>query len=435
METERQNNVRHVPANEFCSSIFDGTHDSPKRQPSGRKLVTGKQLKNNEILLDDAYFISEEDYKNIIVRSGVQVSDVLFTTIGTVGEVCRVITPADYAIKNIGVFRPKHREDSAWLYYYFLSPQGKTNVESLKRGSTQQFLGLKELRDFPIPTPGDQNFRSGDPSILESLASKISNNRKIATSLETIVSSIFRSWFVDFDPVQAKRNGEKPPGISEETAALFPNNFVESAVGPIPFGWQLKPVGDVLEVAGGATPSTSNSDYWGGEIIWTTPKDLSTNKGLITTGSARTLTEEGLIKISSGVLPVHSVIMSCRAPIGYLSINAVPTAVNQGCITLRNSEFFSPLYLVNWVLSNMQEIKNRAGGATFAEISRKAFKEIPFIIPTTEILNAFSELASPIVEQLESLTRENEALAAIINLLLPRLISGEIEIPEEMLAL
>jgi type I restriction enzyme S subunit len=126
--------------------------------------------------------------------------------------------------------------------------------------------------------------------------------------------------------------------------------------------------------------------------------------------------------------------MSCRAPIGYLSINAVPTAVNQGFITLRRDELFSPLYVLFWIRANMREILNRAGGATFAEITRKAFKEIPFVKPPNDILSAYSKLAAPILFELESLTRENQTLFALRDSLLPRLISGELQIPEEMMA-
>jgi restriction endonuclease S subunit len=190
----------------------------------------------------------------------------------------------------------------------------------------------------------------------------------------------------------------------------------------------------VIEVGGGTTPSTTNSTYWDGEHCWTTPKDLSSQNGLITTGSIRKITDLGLAQISSGLLPINSVLMSCRAPIGYISINAVPTAVNQGFITLKNSTEYHCLYLVNWIKANMQEILNRAGGATFAEITRKAFREIPFLIPVPLLLKKYTEVSHPIVMQLQELTRQTDILKSLRDLLLPRLISGELQIPEEMLA-
>jgi type I restriction enzyme S subunit len=258
-------------------------------------------------------------------------------------------------------------------------------------------------------------------------------NRSIAETLEDIAQALFKSWFIDFDPVKTKVTGAAPAGMDDETASLFPDSIVDSEIGEIPRGWQVQPIGEVFSVAGGTTPTTSNPAFWEGEHVWITPKDLSRQSSLITTGSARSLTDEGLRQISSGLLAIHSVLMSSRAPIGYLSINAVPVAVNQGFITLKKDEFFSPLYVLFWVRANMREILSRAGGATFAEITRKAFKEIPFLKPPNEILSKYSKFSQPILLALENLTRENESLLALRDTLIPRLISGELVIPDEML--
>ena len=126
--------------------------------------------------------------------------------------------------------------------------------------------------------------------------------------------------------------------------------------------------------------------------------------------------------------------MSCRAPIGYISVNAVPTAVNQGFIALKSSEIFPALFLTSWLESNMQEIKSRAGGATFAEITRKTFRELSFLVPNQNVLDNYSKITMPILKQLKQLTLQNKNLQEMRNSLLPRLISGELPIPEEMLA-
>jgi type I restriction enzyme S subunit len=221
--------------------------------------------------------------------------------------------------------------------------------------------------------------------------------------------------------------------MDDATAALFPDSMEDSEVGPIPMGWKLSQIGDEVDCVGGSTPSTSNSEFWDGDIFWTTPKDLSRLIGLVTTSSERRITSKGLQKISSGVLPVHSVLMSSRAPIGYLSINAVPSAINQGFIALRHNPRFAPLYLLFWLQTNMAEIKNRAGGGTFAEISKSAFKSIPFVVPDGETLQKFGEISEPILLQLTALTLQNQELIELRDALLPRLISGELQIPEEML--
>lgn len=332
-------------------------------------------------------------------------------------------------IKNtIRIFPKSDDIDLKYFYYMTKSPDFWP-----LRGSAQPFISQTDIREKVVKIPEiAAQWQIGQ--ILFDIENKIQANSVLAETLEGIAQTVFKSWFIDFDPVKAKMAGEMPEGMDAEITALFPSSLVESEIGLIPEGWSVNPIGDALEVAGGATPSTKNSAFWGGEFTWTTPKDLSIQEGLITTGSARTLTREGLAKVSSGLLPVNSVVMSCRAPIGYLSINAVPTAVNQGCITLRNSTNFSPLFVLNWLRANMQEVLNRAGGGTFAEISRKSFKEIPMLLPSQAISDAYSAIANPILAQLENLTRENETLVAIRDSMLPRLISGELQIPEEILA-
>jgi type I restriction enzyme S subunit len=217
------------------------------------------------------------------------------------------------------------------------------------------------------------------------------------------------------------------------TAALFPDSMKDSELGPIPDRWTATQIGEEVECVGGSTPSTSNPEFWDGDVYWTTPKDLSRQVGLVTTSSERRITSKGLQKISSGVLPVHSVLMSSRAPIGYLSITAVPSAINQGFIALRHNPRFAPLYLLFWLQMNMAEIKNRAGGGTFAEISKSAFKSIPFVVPDGETLQKFDEISKPILLQLTALSLQNQELIELRDALLPRLISGELQIPEKML--
>jgi type I restriction enzyme S subunit len=285
-------------------------------------------------------------------------------------------------------------------------------------------------QEIPVPAVKEQDRIN---SFIATLDRKIQLNTALASTLERIAQSVFRSWFVDFDPVKAKMAGKKPFGMDDATAALFPDSMEDSELGPIPVGWKLSQIGYEVECLGGSTPSTSNPEFWDGDICWTTPKDLSKQTGLVTTSSERRITNKGLERISSGVLPVDSVLMSSRAPIGYLSINAVPTAINQGFIALRHNPKFAPLYLLFWLQKNMAEIKNRAGGGTFAEISKSAFKSIPFVVPDEVTLKKFGEISGPILRQLTALTLQNRELIELRDSLLPRLISGELRIPEEML--
>ena len=318
-----------------------------------------------------------------------------------------------------------------YLYYVVLNDRKAL----IGKGSGSIFTNLKteilKSHEIFLPTILEQKRISDALGHIDDL---IALNIAKSKTIENIAQTIFKSWFIDFDPVKAKMVDEKPAGMDAATAALFPDSMEESEIGVIPNGWEIAPIGNALDVGGGTTPSTTNSTYWDGEHCWTTPKDLSSQIGIITTSSTRKITDLGLAQISSGLLPINSVLMSCRAPIGYVSINAVPTAVNQGFITMKHSAEFHPLYVLNWINANMQEIHNRAGGATFAEITRKAFRDIPFLKPANTLMKKYAELMEPLLKELEQLTRQTENLQVVRDLLLPRLISGELQIPEEMLA-
>jgi type I restriction enzyme S subunit len=317
-----------------------------------------------------------------------------------------------------------------FLYYIFINDRKKLVAQGTGSVFTNLKTDILKNHQILLPSLEEQRWIAETLSELDDL---IQTNVSIAVTLVEIAETVFKAWFIDFDPVKAKMASEKPLGIDDATSALFPDSMEDSEVGPIPMGWKLSQIGDEVECVGGSTPSTSNSEFWDGDIFWTTPKDLSRQIGLVTTSSERRITSKGLQRISSGVLPVNSVLMSSRAPIGYLSINAVPTAINQGFIALRKNSRFAPLFLLFWLKTNMAEIKNRAGGGTFAEISKNAFKSIPFVVPDEETMQKFDELAEPILLQLTALTLQNQELIEMRESLLPRLISGELQIPQDLL--
>ncbi|MDA3799752.1 MAG: restriction endonuclease subunit S [Kiritimatiellae bacterium] len=196
-----KNNWKIVPASEFCNSVRDGTHDSPKQVEYGKLLVTSRHITGNRLDLSSAYNISSEDYESINKRSNVDQWDVLFTMIGTVGEPCLVSSKPDYAIKNIGLFKSKTETHGKYLYYYLCSPEAQHHTESHSQGTTQQYIPLGELRKFPIYYPEDENEMLAITHILGSLDDKIDLNRRMNEALEGMAQTLFKSWFVDFDPV------------------------------------------------------------------------------------------------------------------------------------------------------------------------------------------------------------------------------------------
>jgi type I restriction enzyme S subunit len=297
-------------------------------------------------------------------------------------------------------------------------------------GATMPNLNTGILSAVPIDLPPLQT-QLNIAAMLGALDDRITLLRETNATLEAIAQALFKSWFVDFDPVRAKQEGRAPEGMSDATAALFHDSFEESAVGLVPKGWKVAPVGDVVESVGGGTPDTKEASYWEpAEHCWTTPKDLSGIPSPVLLTTERKLSTKGLAKVGSGLLPAGTLLMSSRAPIGYLAIAQVPLAVNQGYIAILPDSELPPLFMLFWCQQNMESIKGRANGSTFMEISKKAFRPIPIIVPPQTLLDAFLGVAVPLFERLVENERQAQTLATLRDTLLPRLISGQLRLPE-----
>lgn len=320
-----------------------------------------------------------------------------------------------------------------YLYNLYRVEKYRLKAAYADTGTTVRALPAEVLEEQIVPLP-DLPTQQAINDMISMIDQQIANNKALSRNLETLAQSMFKSWFIDFDPVHAKSKNEKPFGMDDATSALFPSSFETSEKGKIPKGWSISPIHEEVLFCGGGTPSTKKKEYWDGEFLWTTPRDLSKQVGLITVDSERKITEAGVQKISSKLLPKLSVLMSSRAPIGYLSIAAFPTAINQGFIGFPAQEKWPPLFLLNWLYFNLHEITSRSGGGTFAEINRTSFRTIPFIVPPRQLVDIYRNETSPALEMMISKSLENTKLEQARSRLLNSLISNELEIPTEMIA-
>jgi type I restriction enzyme S subunit len=253
-----------------------------------------------------------------------------------------------------------------------------------------------------------------------------------------MAQEIFRDWFVDFGPVSRKLAGETDPvsimggltpdlGRAAELAVIFPADFGDDG---LPLGWVERAVGDLVEISGGSTPSTADKDLWQpAEHRWATPKDLSNMSDLALFDTGRRISSTGLGKITSGLLPSGTVLLSSRAPIGYLAIAQAPVAINQGFIALKTTPDVGSAYLYLWCKANMDAILANANGSTFQEISKKNFRPITSPLPSNlAVVRAFGDIAQPLIDRIVSGAAENRVLAETRDYLLPRLMSGEVRV-------
>lgn len=353
----------------------------------------------------------------------------------TLGYAAKVpATPGTTYLHNqrVGLVLMKGEEQVRrdWLHYLMRTDHYRAWVVGSASGTTVKHTSPSRIESYSfIAPPVAQQVASAE--LLDGLDRRIDNLRQTNATLEAIAQALFKSWFVDFDPVRAKAEGREPEGMDAVTAALFPSEFEDSELGQIPRGWRVDEIGRVADCVGGATPSTKDEAFWtDGVHHWATPKDLSGLQAPILTTTDRLITDAGVARISSGLLPTGTLLMSSRAPIGYLAISAVRTAINQGFIAMPPGGQLPPDYLLFWARTNMELIKQKANGSTFMEISKSAFRPIKVVVPSPEVIAAFSAIVEPLLKRIELNEHQKSTLAETRDTLLPRLISGKLRLSE-----
>lgn len=439
-------------------SLIDCDHKTPKAQDRGLPYVGIPQLKDGRIDLDGVRLISQKDFVKWTRKAKPTPNDVVLSRRCNPGETAYVPDNFNFALgQNLVLLRADGEKVlPTFLRWIVQGPNWWQQVgKYINVGAVFDSLKCADIPKFEIKLPPLTAQRK-IVDILGTIDDKIELNRQINQNLEQMAQAIFKSWFVDFDPVKAKinaiENGQDPERAAmcaisgknndqidqltpeqfahiSATAGLFPNELVESELGLIPKGWGWSNIGREVDVVGGGTPSTKVKEFWDDGIYnWTTPRDLSGVQENILLGTARKITKAGLDKISSGLLPIDTVLLSSRAPVGYLALAKCPVAINQGYIAMKCSARLSPEFVLQWAISVMDEIKQRASGTTFAEISKKNFRDIPVLVPDAKVVIKFQQQAAVVYEKIKTFIEESKSLEEIRDTLLPKLLSGEIEL-------
>jgi type I restriction enzyme S subunit len=233
---------KFIPAQQYCVKVFDGTHDTPKPFEIGYPLVTSKNILGRKLNLKDTYNISKEDYFAVQKRSAVSKWDILFSMIGSIGEIyLEKNDNIPYAIKNVGVFSTNDEYKAKWLYYYLISPYAKAFIKNYLAGAVQKFLALGTLREFPIIPYDDSRKKIVD--LLYAIDSKIELNNKINTELEAMAKTLYDYWFVQFD--FPDENGKPYKSSGGEMV------WSEELKREIPKGWEVESLLDIADFVNG----------------------------------------------------------------------------------------------------------------------------------------------------------------------------------------
>ena len=395
-EAGTSHSLKYEPFGSLLKNVVDNRGKTCPTADSGIPLIATNCIVNNYLypVYKKVRYVAEETY-NTWFRDHPRPGDMIFVLKGTPGRVAWVLDPVDFCIAQdmVAIRADERKIFPKYLFAVLRSDYIQQEIEGLHVGSLIPHFKKGDFDDLKIPVVesklqefiGNQYF---------DLSLKIDLLHRQNQTLEAMAEALFRQWFVE----EAKEGGEE--------GVLY----------------------DVISVKGGTTPSTKKSEYWDGDIYWTSPRDLSNHTSVFIFDTKRKITERGLVKIGSGLLPIGTVLLSSRAPIGYLAITEIPLAINQGYITIVCDKVVSNYLIYLWCKVNMEEIQNLGNGSVFQEIAKSVFKEISITIPPPPLLDDFDKTVNPVFSKIKKNQQQISTLEKLRDTLLPKLMCGKVRI-------
>ena len=280
------------------------------------------------------------------------------------------------------------------------------HLERFNGGASVPTLNRNVLDTLPVKIP-ERTAQDRIASTLSAYDDLIENNRRRIQLLEQAARLLYKEWFVHL---------------------RFPGHEHTTITDGVPEGWERKTIADVCETFGGGTPSTKVSEYWDGDVTWVVPSDVTKNDCLVLLDSERKITEKGLLESSAKIVPAETILMTSRASVGFFALVNFEVCTNQGFINIIPHDEKMRMYLLFNLMSRVAEIRSNAKGTTYPEISKGCFRGMDIVIPSKTLLIEFSNITSKITRQMHCLKRSTLRLTKARDLLLLRLMNGEVKV-------
>ena len=376
----------------------------------GIPVINVRNIGLGEVRVHNLEFITTvkaEDLHHHVLREG----DIVFGRKGAVERHALITAEQDGWVQGSDCLRVRvnsERVDRKFLSYYLRTQAHQDWMQALcSFGATMTSLNQGIVARIQFPLPG-LIIQKKIAAILSAYDDLIANNQRRIARLESMAEELYREWFVRM---------------------RFPGAGAVAIDKGLPAGWELVPIAAAFKFYGGATPAKEVARYWkDGTVQWFTPTDITGAAGIFLDASADRCTEEGLGSCSANLFPAYSVMMTSRATIGAIGINTEPACTNQGFITCIPNDNYPLTYLYHWLKLAKPHFESLSGGATFAELTKGTFKRIRILTPAAELVKDFEQRVRPMFDQMEALLKTNHRLKATRDALLPRLISGKLQV-------
>jgi type I restriction enzyme S subunit len=401
-----------------CSIVGDGAHARIQRQTSGVMYLTSRNLKDGCIDLSKVDYISNDDFEKHFrddskALTKPKADDVVFSIIGTIGEPYLVQKQDRFGISSsVAILRPNCQVvQPQYVYYWIKGHIFQDALYGIKGGVAQGYVSLEMIRSLPLyypPLPTQRKIAA----ILSAYDDLIENNTRRIAILEEMAQDIYCEWFVHF-----RFPGDK--GV----------RMVESELGPVPEGWEVRCVGDFGEVITGKTPSKKMSEYYGDYMPFIKTPSMHGNIFCIETEEY--LSHLGAASQENKTLPPDTLCVSCIGSPGIVSLTTVPSQTNQQINSIILNDLSEREFLY-FALLRLREtiLQYAATGATMANLSKGKFTALQVLRPAKATVGKFHQVAFPMFEQIKNLQYKNLNLRQTRDLLLPRLVSGELDVSE-----
>ncbi|ELY3409956.1 restriction endonuclease subunit S [Vibrio parahaemolyticus] len=421
---------------DLCKEITVGYVGSMTKEyvDDGVPFFRSKNISEYQINWDDIKYVSPEFHQKL-KKSSLSSGDVAIVRTGKPGTCC--VIPEDVAEANcsdIVIARVDESKLCAHYLSFFMNSIANHQVSSRLVGAVQQHFNVSAAKQIEIPLPS-RSEQTKIVHVLKTISDKISLNIRTNHTLEEMAQTIFKSWFVDFDPVKAKMNGEQPEGMDAATASLFPEKLVESELGLIPEGWEVGTLDSHTSMIidhRGKTPKKLGSDWVEEGYPAISAKNIKSKK-IVRPDTIRFIDEATYKKWMKEPLIKGDIIMTSEAPMGelYFFDGSEDFCLSQRLYGLRaNSNVCSPEFLFNWLQTTKAkaDMEGRASGTTALGIKQAELRKVKILTPPLELLEKYSAVASNLVDMAAKNNAQNTVLEDLRDTLLPKLLSGEIEL-------
>ena len=347
-----------------------------------------------------------EDAKRSYPNQFIPSDSVMVTCIGNTMGKCGISSGDCLTNQQINTIVPSIGINPRFVYYLLIQNKEVIRGVGLGGGSATPILNKTTFSRIRLRVPSKSRW-AGIASILSAYDDLIENNQRRIQLLEQSAQLLYKEWFVHL---------------------RFPGHEHVTITDGVPEGWERKTIVDVCETVGGGTPSTKVSEYWGGDVTWVVPTDVTKNDCLILLDSERKITEKGLRESSAKLVPANTILMTSRASVGFFAFMDIEVCTNQGFINIIPHDEEMRMYLLFNLMSRVAEIRSNAKGTTYPEISKGRFRQMDIVIPTRILLVDFARNVCDIMQQVRHLKHSTLKLTQARDLLLPRLMNGEISV-------